>query len=131
MTHAGPGQVHIAEFDRWAEPLTDSVPRVLCEDLAAALPHIAVAQASMAEPESRQYRLSVTLSRFDGTLGDAAVLEVRWRLLGSEQQVLALRSSRFVEQTSGSGYGGLVAAMSRALGRLSQEIAAKVRSVPR
>ena len=54
------------------------------------------------------------------------MLEARWRILGPDGKELALRRSALTETTGRSGYPALVAAMSRALGALSREIAAVV-----
>jgi uncharacterized protein len=129
VTRSGSDQVQFAEFDRWAEPLPDSVPRLLSEDLETALPAMAVARGPAPAAAVRQFQLAVSVSRFDGALGGDVVLEARWRLSGPEQQVQANRFSRIVERTGGAGYDALVAAMSRALGRLAHDMAAAVGSL--
>jgi uncharacterized lipoprotein YmbA len=57
-------------------------------------------------------------------LGDAVWLEVRWSILrGPEKKLLKTNRSSIREPVSGADYADLVAAQSRALAKLSQEIA--------
>jgi uncharacterized protein len=68
------------------------------------------------------------VARFDGRLGDAARLESRWSILkGPEKQLVKTGRSSISEPVTGPEYGDLVAAQSRAVGRLSQEIVKGIR----
>ena len=74
------------------------------------------------------YQVTVDIVRFDGQLGGTVDLVARWSvLIGKEKKVLAMKRSDIKEKT-GNGYDALVSAQSRALGRLSQEIAETIRS---
>jgi hypothetical protein len=56
-------------------------------------------------------------------LGDAVWLEVRWSLIGGpEKKLLKTNRSSIREPVGGGDYAALVAAQSRALAKLSQEI---------
>ena len=57
-------------------------------------------------------------------------LEARWRILGGDGKELALRRSTVTEVVGAPGYGAMVAAMSRALGALSRDIATAIRDLP-
>jgi hypothetical protein len=60
-------------------------------------------------------------------LGDAAWLEARWSILGGpEKKLLKTNRSSMREPVSGADYAAVVAAQSRALAKLSQEIAAAI-----
>ncbi len=60
-------------------------------------------------------------------LGDAAWLEVRWSIFkGPEKKLLKTGRSSISEPLTGADYGDLVAAQSRALAKLSQEIATAI-----
>jgi uncharacterized lipoprotein YmbA len=62
--------------------------------------------------------------RCDGRLGDAAWLEARWSIFrGPGKKLVKFDRSSIREPVSGADYGSLVAAQSRALAKLSQEIA--------
>ena len=67
-----------------------------------------------------------------GRLGEDAQLVARWSLLGGpEKKPLALSRSSIREPVSGSDYAALVAAQSRALTKLSQEIVAAIHAASR
>lgn len=129
VTRRGPGEVERAEFDRWAEPLADSVPRVLASDLAWQLGTDRVAVLPWEASGRFQYRVVVDVARFDGVLGKGVVLDARWRLLARTGEELVVRRSVLTETTDGTSYQALVASMSRALGALSQEIASALTAV--
>ena len=76
------------------------------------------------QPVPVDYRIALEVIRFDGKLGGEACLVARWSVFGEEsKKLLAVKRSSIQEPTGGSGYEDLVAAESRALARLSQEIA--------
>ena len=69
--------------------------------------------------------------RFDARQGGGVVLDARWRILGEDGAELAFRRSTLNEAAAGPGHGPIVAAMTRALLTLGQEIAAEIRTMPR
>ena len=70
------------------------------------------------------YQVILDIVRCDGRLGDAVWLEVRWSIIGGPgKKLLKTHRSSIREPVTGADYAALVAAQSRALGKLSQEIA--------
>jgi uncharacterized lipoprotein YmbA len=70
------------------------------------------------------YQVAVDVVRCDGRLGDAAYLEARWSIFkGQDKKLLKTMRSSISAPVTGPGYADLVAAESRALAQLSQEIA--------
>jgi uncharacterized lipoprotein YmbA len=68
--------------------------------------------------------------RFDGSLGGDVSLIVRWAILeGKERKVVFLRKSAIIEPSGEKGYEAMVAANSRALEKLSREIADAVKKL--
>jgi uncharacterized lipoprotein YmbA len=67
----------------------------------------------------------VSISRFDGTLGQSIVLQGRWALVGEggHQVPLLARDATVTERIEGADYQALVAAMQRALVRFGEEMA--------
>jgi uncharacterized lipoprotein YmbA len=130
VTRQGTDEITRAEFDRWAEPLADTLPRVLAENLAALAntDRIAVFPWDPARPV--QYQVIVTVMRFDGTMGGNVVLDARWSVLATDGQELAINRSVLTQPTGRAGYQAMVAAMSRALVALSREIAARLETLP-
>jgi uncharacterized lipoprotein YmbA len=77
-----------------------------------------------------EFQVDVEVGRFEGSVGGDVVLDARWRVLGRDGEV-ALKRSTIREATGKSGYGALVAAMSRALGALGRDIGVTKESLPR
>ena len=78
-----------------------------------------------------KYTVAVDVARFEGVGGGEVALEARWRIASGDGTELAVRRSTFSETTGAPGYGPLVAAMSRALGALSRDIATAINDLPR
>ena len=121
VTRRAGGEVDVAEFDRWADILTEAVPRVLAEDVALRLGSDRVAAYPVA-PRDR-YRVLIAIGRFDGSLGTAVVLEAYWQVLNAAGEEVAARRSAITDRVDDAGYAALVAAMSRALGVLAGDVA--------
>ncbi len=122
------GEVKLSGDHQWAELLRDGVPRTIAEDLSAMIPTDAVAVFPWPTPWTVQYRVTVDILRFDGALGGPAVLHARWRLLDSTGNELVLRVVQLQDTATEDTYTALVAAQSRLLASLSQDIAAAIRA---
>jgi len=130
VTRRGREEIELGEFDHWSEQLKDGAARVLGENLAILLHTDRVALLSWRGTRPVQYQVAVEVARFEGAAGADVTLEARWRILGGDGKELALRRSTVTEVAGAPGYGALVAAMSRALGALSREIATAIRALP-
>jgi uncharacterized lipoprotein YmbA len=127
VVQVAPNQVELLEFDRWASPLGDAIARAVAVDLANLLGTPRVATAPFAT-FAADYRVTIDLQRFDSTPGDAVQIEAVWVVKQVAQQ--RARSGRTVvrEPANGQGYDALAAAHSRALARVSADIAAEIRA---
>jgi hypothetical protein len=124
VTRTSDNQAVKAEFDRWVGSLKDDFVNVLADNLGFLLSteRIYLYPWRMSVPIDYQVVLDVV--RCDGRLGDAAWLEVRWSVFqGPEKKLLKSNRSSIREPVAGADYAALVAAQSRALAKLSQEIA--------
>jgi uncharacterized lipoprotein YmbA len=122
----GPNQLEYAESDRWAGPLDDMVRRVLAADLRPLLP---AGTALVASDSSAPAGLTVAVevSRFDADKAGRVMLDATWETLDKNAKVTgAPRAANIVEPGSGSDAAAVAAAMSRALGRLADTIAAGI-----
>jgi uncharacterized lipoprotein YmbA len=129
-TRLSPNELMLAEFDKWAEPLQDNVTRVLTENLAVLLRKDPVNIFQWRGPLAVDYRVQIDVIRMDGTLGGDATLMARWLIFEKdERKVLLNRKSTFQEPTGKGGYKALVAAMSRILASLSEEIAKEIKTL--
>ena len=120
-------RVAVDEFNRWAGGLADGIARTVAVDLAALLgsPRVATAPLANFEPD---YRVTIDVQRFETTPGDSTLLDAVWVVRGSGGA--KPRAGRTVarESVEGGDYDALAAAHSRALGKLSADIAAAIRS---
>ena len=123
-------ELEVAEFDRWGEPLGDSVPRAIGANLATLLGTERIAVFPWPGATTVEHQVIIDVIRFDGRLGGDVVLEARWRILSRDRKELALRYSELVEATGAPGYPALVVAMSRSLAALSRQIADVVKTLP-
>jgi uncharacterized protein len=122
-------EMEVAEFDRWGEPLSESVPRAIAANLATLLRTERVVVFPWPGSTNVEHQVVIDVIRFDGRLGGDVLLEARWRILGRERKELVLRYSTLTEATGASGYPALVAAMSRSVAVLSREIADAVKAL--
>lgn len=131
VTRRGRDEIELGEFDLWSDPLKDGATRVLGENLAALLRENRVSVLPRRGSEPVKYTVAVDVARFEGVGGGDVALEARWRIVGVDGKELTVRRSTFTETTGAPGYGALVAAMSRALGALSRDIATAISDLPR
>jgi uncharacterized lipoprotein YmbA len=117
-------------FELWAEPLSESVPRTIAEDLSQLVCTREVLIFPWASSRMPDYRVEVNILRFDGTIGGTVSLEAWWAVFsGAEKKPKTARKATYQEPAAGSGYMGLVQAYSRAVGALSQDVAAALKQV--
>jgi uncharacterized lipoprotein YmbA len=130
VTRTSRNELRLAEFDRWAGSLKDDFSRILAENLSILLSTDQVSLYPWRRSMSIDYQVVVDVARFDGELGGEARLDARWTVLGGRnKKVLSMHTSRISEPSGGQSYGALVGAQSRALGRLSREIAEAIMNI--
>ena len=127
-------KLEISEFNRWSEPLTDSISRVIIVSLSNKLESTRVYKIPRRNKTiPLEYRIEIDIARFDGMLGGNALLVARWTLYGQEEAALVTKVSIINESSVPVGSGGgesagevnfesLIAAQNRCLQKLSLEI---------
>ena len=124
----GANQLRLDEFNRWAAPLADNITEVLIINLMQELGTARVrayAQTVLANPD---FQVIVEVQRFHSVLGDAAEIDALWTVRPAAGGASKTGRSQVREPTSGAGFEPLVAAHSRALARVSGDIAAAIRA---
>lgn len=119
----GPNQVTISEQYRWAEPLKESIPRLIATDLSQLLGNAQVSaypQITVSDPD---YRVFVDIRRFDSAQGDAATIDVNWAVRSKDNGTQKNGRTFKREPTNGSEYADTVAAHERALAAVSRDVA--------
>lgn len=126
--------VEQATFHQWGGSLVDMVPHLLVDDLSARLPADQFVSFPQAGDVPFDYRIPVTISQFDVSDTGEAVVAAHWQVrgrTGSGAGAIVVRQSIARDQASGTTYAERVAALSRALGILTNEIAVELAKLPR
>jgi uncharacterized lipoprotein YmbA len=132
VTRAGEHEVIISEFSQWAEPLEDSFTETLSENLSRLISTDLVVVYPWPARTEIDLKVEVDVIRFAGQPGGDVTLTARWRLAaGNGSEILPLRLSSYQEPIGAGSTEALVAAMSRALGSLSRDIASAILSAAR
>jgi uncharacterized lipoprotein YmbA len=128
VTRSGKNEVKLAEFDRWAQPIKESLPKMCADTLSILLGRERVVDSEEPTQGEAKFRVTVSVLRFDGEVGGEVVLDARWTLLqDTPPNIVSSRRTRVVKSAGSDGYRSLVAAMSEAVGVLCSEIAAAVK----
>jgi uncharacterized protein len=127
VTRPQPNRIELAEFDRWGGDLNRDLNRVLVQNLMSRLNTDSILPHPWSRSDNPDFQVTVQVFRFDGQIGNTARFEGVWRLIdGAKGCELAVARFLFEETPSGPGYPEFVSAMSRAVAKLSQEIAEKI-----
>ena len=130
VTRSSSNKITLSEFDLWAGSLEKDFSRALTENLSVLLPTESVFVYPRFRPGLAKFQITLDVIRFDGPLGGDVSLIVRWAILeGRERKVVSLRKSTITEPSGEKGYEAMVAANSRALEKLSREIADAIRTL--
>jgi uncharacterized lipoprotein YmbA len=114
--------------DRWAEPLSDGILRVLAQDLSAVLGTRDVVLFPWYAEQQPELQVSVSIRRFEIDPEGAALLEARYEVTRPGHGGPAtLRDFAVRKAPSGPGTAASVAALSEALADLARDVAAHVR----
>jgi uncharacterized lipoprotein YmbA len=129
VTRRGDNQLIKAEYDRWAGSFKNDFINVLAEDIGYLVPTQRIYLYPWRGSVPIGYQVALEVVRCDGRLGDAVWLVARWSVFaGPEKKLLKMQRSSIREPVTGADYAALVAAQSRALAKLSQEIAEAIQS---
>ena len=131
VVSTGPNQVAIDEYNRWASPLQNNISRVVAENLVAMLgtPRVSLFQQSL--NADADYRVAIEVQSFESAPGDAATLNVVWIVRRIKDGTREIGRTAVREPAADKGYDALAAAHSRALARMSREVADAIRALQR
>jgi uncharacterized lipoprotein YmbA len=120
-------RVEVDEFNRWVAPLGDTITRAVAGDLVVLLgtPEVAAAPLANFAPD---YTVTIDVQRFESMPNEAALLDAVWtvhKTAGGQTY-----SGRTVarESVQGDDFEALAAAHSRALAKMSGDIAGAIRA---
>jgi uncharacterized protein len=122
-----PNQVSLNEFNRWASPLQNNISRVVVDDIASMLGTSRVSLVKQSMNADPDFRVAIDVQSFESVPGDSATLNATWIVRRTKDGKTQAGRTAVREPSTGMGYDALVAAHSRALARLSQDIADRIR----
>lgn len=121
-------ELKVDEFNRWAGSLKENISSVLAENLSLLLSTDRVFVHPWISDDAVTYWLHVEIIRLDVMPGDAVTMKALWTISGDRgKKEYITRTSEFTEKVSENSYGMMVAAMSRTLEKLSQEVASEIK----
>jgi len=123
VVNAGPNELRIDDFNRWASPLQDNLSRAVAENLVAILgtPRVILFPQPLAtDPE---YRVAIEIRTFESVPGRWAVIDAVWTIRRAKDGKTQTGRTSARETVTDGSYEALAAAHSRAVARMSQDIA--------
>ncbi|MEN8174830.1 MAG: PqiC family protein [Pseudomonadota bacterium] len=123
VTREQANRVKVSPNHKWAEPLEKGMLTALANDLESRLGNQPVAVHPWPPGTQLDYQIRLDVSRYIADT-EAVELHVRWQLASATGRGITGGSSDIREPLPGPGYDEVVAAMSRALGKLADELAA-------
>ena len=123
VTRLSDNTVNIAEFQHWASPLQDNLLQTLTRNLASLQPNLVFRAYPWSIYGTVDLQVIVDIIRFDTTPGVSANLEANWAIKNEASHNI-LKSGRSVikQPLADKSYSGTVRALSKVLGRFSQEL---------
>ncbi|MBF0296954.1 MAG: membrane integrity-associated transporter subunit PqiC [Magnetococcales bacterium] len=128
VTRTGGNRLQLDRLHQWGGDFREDIGRVLAENLSVLLASDRVVMLPTRGEGKADYRLAVTLSRFEpDAVSGEVLLDARWILFDGRGREVAARQSRLVVRAGNrEDFESLAAAMSQALGLLSRELAEAV-----
>lgn len=128
LTRLTPNRLQLAEGHRWAEPLSENVPRVVGENLAALLRIDRILLHPWPASRTADYQLLVEVLHFENEGDGAARLVALWSVKGKDGGlVLPEKRSSYLVSAKTQDQDGRVGALNEALGSFCREIALELR----
>lgn len=128
VTRLSAGRVNVHSEALWAGSLAKNIQIVLMHNISTLLPRYTFLAYPWEEPIDDQYRIYVTIDRFDGYENGKVTLQGRWSFVNKEEnRVLYSESVNYTAQ-GGQSLDEIVETQSSLLERLSRRIALKIRT---
>jgi uncharacterized protein len=119
-------QVEPDQFNLWASPLRNNIAQVVCANLVTLLATSSVSSVLRVDAD---YRVEIDVQLFESAPGDAATLSAMWSVRRVKDGKTELGHTQVREASPEKGYQALAAAHSKALSRLSIDIAEQIRAL--
>ena len=131
VTRGSDSRVLVDDFNRWIEPVSDAIYRVVSENLDSLMSNAVVVAFPYTHIADLDYQLVGRVSRFDAGADGNAVLQLQWGVISSRNEfVVQPRRARYAVSAGQAGdYPALARAMSELLQQFSRDVAQTLQSV--
>ena len=123
----GDYQLRVAGGERWGEPLGDLIGRVAAENLTTRLPGLSVFTQAGGITSEADAVIEIDVQRFDAETGGPVTLLAQVAVRRGRRGAPLSQTVRLQAAPAGTTTRDVVAAMSKALGELSDTVAEMVR----
>ena len=128
VTQESPNQLGVASDHRWAGDLTENISRVTAANLGRALHTGNVRTYPWQSDSELRYQVSLDVRQLHSDSDGYAVCEIGWRAYSlPDRRLKASKTFTDREALESDGYNSSVAAQSRLIGRLAENIASSLR----
>jgi len=130
VVRVSPNELKLEEFNRWAETLKYSFPKVIVNNLISILPSDKFIVYLRKGILSSDYQVLLNIIQFDGTPGGKVTLIVQWGLYDTKKEELMLTQvSNINVDTENDSFDALVTAQSKAAEILSRQISLVIEKI--
>ena len=129
VTRDADNVLSFSEYHRWAGPLEKSIALVIAQNIGTLLETERITPFTRENIFNPTHRVVININRYDSQPAKEFLIDATWsikNLNSKKHNMLLIRNSTIRESLASAGYEELVAAQSKALAALSQEIAAGI-----
>jgi uncharacterized lipoprotein YmbA len=126
VTRLSAGRVEVHEVDRWAGSFSNNIQSVIHDNISRLLTKYIFISYPWEEPISDDYRIYITVNKFDGNNLGEVRLEGRWSLVNKDSNSVLINESFAYTETGGITLDEIVDTQSHLLERLSRRIAQRI-----
>ncbi len=125
VTFESGSKLKLAEFDQWAEPLTDNIQRVLIDNLSSIFGTDSVySYPTDFRPDYETLQVSVEISELVQTIDGNVRLTARWNVKNLlDNDLVARTDGQYLKMAPVDNYEAIAHAVSELVARLSVDIA--------
>jgi uncharacterized lipoprotein YmbA len=127
VTQDAANEISFSQYYRWAAPLRQSIASVIAQNIGTLLGTERVTPFNRENIFRPTHRVVININRYDSRLSKEFLIDATWSIKDLDgNKPLLIRNSIIREPLATSNYEGLVAAQSKALATLSEEMAEAV-----
>jgi len=130
MTRRGDNEIVYSEFNRWGNDLERSLGDAITKDLVGKVSNARLSTAPWPDGVDFDHTINIRFQRFDGDDDGNTTLLAQWEIASPGSNTAPIRGeTRATDQWDGRDYADLVAALSRTLEALGNDLALAIESL--